>query len=222
LDNLQPAHSAGFFMELMMDLDLGHTRLILAKCREYGLLRNQAAYVLATARWETAHTMEPVREAYWLSESWRRRNLRYYPWYGRGFVQLTWERNYRHAGDKLGRDFITDPDAVMEPEASAEILVMGMREGWFTGKRLDQYITLSKSNFRGARRIVNGTDKAAAIAELAVEYDRALLKEGYGVEPDKTTPQPPDVPEPVKPPSEPPEGGFFLALLRWLLGGNFR
>ena len=178
-----------------MDLNLGHSRLILAKCRAHGLLRNQAAYVMATARWETAHTMEPVREAYWLSDQWRQNNLRYYPWYGRGFVQLTWERNYRFAGAELGRDLTTEPDVVMEPEISAEILVLGMREGWFTSKRLSQYITLQRSDFRGARRIVNGMDKASAIAELAVQYDRALLAEGYGVEQAA-----PDV-EPVEPPT---------------------
>src|SRR4029079_15992876 len=57
------------------------------------------AYMLATAFQETNQTMQPVREAYWLSEEWRRRNLRYYPFYGWGYVQLTWEANYRRAGD---------------------------------------------------------------------------------------------------------------------------
>ena len=31
-----------------MDLNLGDTRLIIAECHAQGLLRNQAAYVLAT------------------------------------------------------------------------------------------------------------------------------------------------------------------------------
>jgi hypothetical protein len=48
------------------------------------------AYVLATTQWETAQTFKPVREAFWKDEEWRRVNLaRYYPYYGRGFVQLT-------------------------------------------------------------------------------------------------------------------------------------
>ena len=66
----------------MIDMDLGDTRLILSACMQQGLLRNQAAYVLATAYWETNRTMKPVEEAYWLSEEWRRKNLRYYPWHG--------------------------------------------------------------------------------------------------------------------------------------------
>lgn len=168
---------------MKVDFELGHTRLIVSACMRYGLLRNQAAYVLATAYWETARTMEPVREAFWLSEDWRKANLRYYPWYGRGFVQLTWETNYHKAGAELGLDLTTDADKVMQPEISAEILVVGSRDGWFTGKRLDDYITLQTSNYRGARRIINGTDKAAAIAEIAREYEEALLAEGYGLEP---------------------------------------
>src|SRR5690606_35997028 len=30
------------------------------------------AYILATGWWETGKTMQPVREAYWLDEDWRR------------------------------------------------------------------------------------------------------------------------------------------------------
>lgn len=167
-----------------MDLNLGYTRLIVDVASKHGLLRNQLAYVLATAYWETARTMKPVKEAYWVknAEAWRKRNLRYYPWYGRGFVQLTWEDNYIKAGRELGRDFITDPDAVMEPEASAEILVVGSRDGWFTGKKLSDYITLQKSDFRNARKIINRMDKASEIARIADEYDADLKAEGYGEE----------------------------------------
>jgi hypothetical protein len=121
-------------------------------------------------------------EAFWLSEDWRKDNLRYFPWYGRGFVQLTWERNYIKAGTALGVDLTTNPDKVMEPEIAAEILVIGSRDGWFTGKSLSDYITMNQSNYRGARRIINGTDKAAAIAEIAREFEEALLTEGYGIE----------------------------------------
>lgn len=165
-----------------MDLNLGHTQLIIKTGKEYGLLRNQMAYVLATAYWETARTMKPVREAFWLSESWRRKNLRYFPWYGRGFVQLTWEANYIKAGKELGLDLTTNPDKVMEPVVSAKILVHGSAKGWFTRKKLSDYITLKKSDFVGARGIINGTDKAREIAKIAREYDADLKAIGYGTE----------------------------------------
>ena len=164
-----------------MDMKLGDTRLIIDTCKRFGLLRNQAAYVLATAFHETAHTMKPVEEAFWLSDAWRKANLRYYPWHGRGYVQLTWEKNYVRAGRELNRDLTTTPATVMQPKISAEILVKGSLDGWFTGRKLGDYITLQKSNFVGARRIINGTDKASAIAGIAKDYDAALLREGYGV-----------------------------------------
>lgn len=152
--------------------------------KKYGLLRNQLAYVLATTEWETNKTFEPVKEAYYLgskAEAYRK-TLRYYPWYGRGFVQLTWEDNYKKAGKRLGVDLISNPDKAMDPEIAAEVLVVGMQEGWFTGKKLSDYITLKKSDFLNARRIVNGTDKAKEIEALAKKWDKALLDSGYGVE----------------------------------------
>lgn len=190
--------------------------LIIKVGRDNGLLRNQLAYVLATTEWETNKTFEPVREAYWLSEDWRKKNLRYYPWYGRGFVQLTWEDNYIKAGKKLGLNLTSNPDVVMDPEISAKILVIGMKEGWFTGKKLSDYITLKRSDFGNARRIVNGTDKAKEIASLAAKYDNELMKAGYGV----TTP--------LEPTEKPVDGrkddqatddkeNIFIVLLRLLI-----
>jgi hypothetical protein len=70
----------------------------------------------------------------------------------------------------------------MKPDVSAKILVTGSLEGWFTGKKLGDYITLSNSDFKGARRIINGTDKASAIATIARAYDAALKVSGYGIE----------------------------------------
>lgn len=132
-----------------MDMTLGQTGRIIETCRKHGLLRNQAAYVLATAKWETAHTMEPVVEAYWLSEDWRKRNLRYWPWHGRGCVQLTWEENYQRASERLDVDLTADPARAIDPAVAAEVLVLGCKDGWFTGKDLDDYITLRRSGLLG-------------------------------------------------------------------------
>jgi putative chitinase len=164
-----------------LDFDLGDTRVIIAECKSQGLLRNEVAYVLATAYHETNFTMKPVREAYWLSEGWRRRNLRYWPWYGRGYVQITWEENYIRAGKELGLDLTTDPDVVMKSCVSTKVLVTGMVEGWFTTHKLSDYITLQRSDFKGARRIINGTDDDDEIADHAKNYDIELKEVlGYG------------------------------------------
>lgn len=164
----------------MTDLNLGDTRQIIAECERNGLLRTQIAYVLATAYWETAHTVEPVVEAFWKSEDWRKKNLRYYPWHGRGYVQLTWERNYQVASDKLGVDLIANPNGALNPDIACRVLVVGMIEGWFTGRKLTDYITEEKKDYRGARRMINGTDKAANIAAIAEEYETALGLAGIG------------------------------------------
>ena len=180
---------------MKIDWNLGDTQLILAECRRNGLSRPQIAYILATAWWETAHTMKPVEEAFWLSDAWRAKNLRYYPWHGRGYVQLTWEANYLKAGKKLDRDLTTDPDAVMNSAIAAEILVVGSLEGWFTGKKLGDYINKSKIDYVGARRIINGTDKAQAIADVAKAYEAAIV----------------DAPAPVTAPS------FLAALIAFIV-----
>jgi predicted chitinase len=165
-----------------MDLNLGDTQAILRECQRHGVLRNQAAYLLATAYHETAHTMKPVEEAYYLgnrAEAYRKK-LRYYPWHGRGYVQLTWQRNYLLASQKTGVDLTANPAAAMWSDVAAKVLVIGSMEGWFTGKGIPEYITREASDFLNARRVINGTDKAEDIAKLARQYDAALIASGYG------------------------------------------
>ena len=84
--------------------------------------RDVARGVLGTIAIETASTFQPVREAYWLPESWRQANLRYYPFYGRGFDQTTWEDGYRQAGEFLGRDLLAQPDLLLRADLSARVL----------------------------------------------------------------------------------------------------
>lgn len=160
----------------MPNMQLGYTHLIRSTAAAYGCLPAQEAYILATGAWETAGSMEPVEEAFYLGSRARtyREGLRYAPWWGRGFVQLTWERNYIAAGKKLGLDLTTDPTAAMEPVAAAKILVHGSMEGWFTGKGIPAFISATACDFVGARRVINGTDRAADIAALAVDYLAAI------------------------------------------------
>lgn len=164
-----------------MDMNLGDTQLILAECRKHGCSIPQTAYILATARWETAHTMKPVMEAFWLSDAWRRKNLRYYPWHGRGYVQLTWEANYKFASGVLAKDLTTNPDVVMQPAIAAEILVRGSMDGWFTAHKLPDHVNAGRKDYVSARRVINGTDKASPIAELAEDYEAALIASGWSV-----------------------------------------
>lgn len=178
-----------------MNLNLGDTRLIIKEASKRGLLRNQLAYVLATAYHETAHTMKPIKE---MGGEKYLRSKKYWPFFGRGYVQITWEENYVKAGKILGVDFVKSPEKLLEPRYAAPILIQGMVEGWFTNKKLSDYITLKKSDFRNARRIVNLMDKADLIAGYAKEYDRDLLAEGYGVTSTQKVPVSEVIPDPVQ------------------------
>ena len=154
----------------------------------------QVAYVLATVKHETNNTFEPVVEAYWVRDkfikqsgknegllrfdNFCRSNFRYYPYYGRGLVQITWKRNYKKLSKALSEYYKEDIDLVKKPELALNlkysifILVYGMKLGLFTGKNLDFYIKDHRSNFYSARRIINGTDKASLISEYAMSYLR--------------------------------------------------
>lgn len=136
----------------------------------------EIAYVLGTAYWETAHTMQPIREI---------GDGKGHPYgavdqtgkapYGRGYVQLTWRQNYLKADSELGLGgkLAADYDLALDPIIAAKIIVRGMMEGWFTGKKLSDY--LGKTNdFVNARRIINGTDHANDIASIAGNFLTAL------------------------------------------------
>ena len=148
------------------------------------------SYMLATAWHETNATMQPVREAYWLSEEWRRKNLRYWPWYGRGYVQLTWEGNYRKADAQCAAvgmikagELIANPDLAMRPDIAAFIMRRGMEEGWFTGVKLSTCLpsegVASRKQYMDARTIINGRDKADLIEDYAQAFERALRDGGW-------------------------------------------
>jgi hypothetical protein len=143
------------------------------------------AYELATAWHETNGTMQPVREAYWLSDDWRKTHLRYYPWYGRGFVQLTWDYNYEKADREAAAaglikpgDIMANPDLVMRQDIAAFVMARGMTEGWFTDKKLSDYLPHDdlgvRKEFIKARYIINGQDKAELIAGYALSFQTAL------------------------------------------------
>ncbi len=148
------------------------------------------AYMLATAWHETNRTMEPVREAYWLTESWRKANLRrYWPHYGRGYVQLTWVDNYHKADAVCAAagliqpgELIANPDLAMRPDIAALIMRHGMDEGWFTGVKLSDVLPMrgvaTRVQYMNGRTIINGRDKADLIEDYAQYFERGLRDAG--------------------------------------------
>lgn len=168
----------------------------------------ELAYILATARRETMGTWEPVREApsCGTDETCRERAIgtllasrakasgrptaanyaaaspngqRYY---GRGYIQLTGEANYRQADLKLqdGHRLETHPDDVMQVSIAQKILVRGMLEGWFGNhKPLSRWLGITPYDWYHARDNVNpGSPHKAIAAKYAQDILACLIPAG--------------------------------------------
>jgi putative chitinase len=196
--------AASAFFDVLRDGDLlgptlsasevqGLTALVDA-CARWPL--SHMAYGLATAYHETAATMQPIHERG--GEAYFRRL--YDPaggnpalarqlgnihagdgvkFAGRGYVQLTGRGNYARAELELGVPLTADPGLAMQAPIAAKIMERGMRNGWFTGRKLAHYLPMngdpaSEGAFINARRVINGTDRAALIARHALKFQDAL------------------------------------------------
>lgn len=132
--------------------------LIVRTCVENGVTDpRQIAYILATAQHETRNFTAP-EEDFGRDQA---RKLGYRggeEYYGRGYVHLTHKDNYERMDRVLGLNgtLVRDPDLAKDPEIAARIMVIGMRDGLFTGRRLDQYIDADTHDLHNARRTVNG------------------------------------------------------------------
>lgn len=124
----------------------------------------QQCYVLATIKHETADTYQPIKEYGSLKYL---RSKPYYPFVGRGYVQITWKENYERFGLLLGKDLVTNPDIALDPEISWQIAEIGMRRGLFTGKKLVDFFNEKVTDWYRARTIINRLDKAIEISEFA-------------------------------------------------------
>lgn len=153
------------------------------------------AYMLATAHHETGGTMQAVRETFAatddeavarLERAWRggklptvrtpywRRDAAGRSYYGRGLVQITHRENYQKMSRVTGLDLVAEPDLALRLDVAATILVVGMTEGLFSGVRLADVFAGTKADWTGARKIVNGTDRAQKIAVTARAFDAAI------------------------------------------------
>ncbi|MBS0849870.1 glycoside hydrolase family 19 protein [Citrobacter sp. JGM124] len=153
----------------------GTIRAIIEESRKQGFsLNSQIAYILATVKRETGDTFQPVREGDWVghtsTDEYRKKHYRYYPYYGRGYVQITWDYNYKAYSEKLGVDLVSEPDRALEPNNSLFILIDGFRNGVFTGKKLTDYVSKDRMDFLNARRCINGLDHAEQIKGFAEDF----------------------------------------------------
>jgi putative chitinase len=129
---------------------------------EYPDLR-YLAYALATTKWETASTMQPI------AEYGKGSGMSYgkpdpktgETYYGRGFVQLTWSDNYKRADTELtlvdDESCYLHADNALDPEIAAAVMFEGMIQGWFRSPNtLGKWFNQDTNDAYMAREIING------------------------------------------------------------------
>jgi putative chitinase len=142
------------------------------------------AYLLGTTIHETARRMQPIHE-FGSDERFERlyegrRSLgndqpgdgaRFH---GRGLVQLTGRRNYTDWAGRIDEDLVGNPDLALDLAVATRILIDGSVLGTFTGVRLANYFNESTSDWKNARRVINGNDRDEDIAALAKQFWSAI------------------------------------------------
>jgi len=141
------------------------------------------AYMLATVKHECADRWKPIEE-FGKGKGYKYGNPvtvtdpegKQYTnvYYGRGYVQLTWDWNYRQFGNFLKNRLLYEPQLALDAEIAYQIMSYGMRHGSFTGAGLPKYINVTGCDYVNARRIINGTDQAQRIAGYATKLEKVL------------------------------------------------
>lgn len=148
------------------------------------------AYILATVKHETANTFKPITEygprKYFdkyepttkIGKSLGNKSPGDgYKYRGRGYCQITGVTNVQRFGKLLDLPLIENPELTLHPDVAYEILIQGMIDGLFTGKKLANYFNDDLTDWINARRIINGLDKAELIAGYAKDYFKLFTNE---------------------------------------------
>ena len=130
-------------------------------------LASEYAYILSTIKHECAEKYKPITE---MGSQAYLRGKKYYPYIGRGYVQLTWKYNYQAFSDLLNVDLVSNPDLAKDPETAWQILEIGMSKGIYTGKKLSDYVNENITDYINARRVINGRDRSELIAGYAEKF----------------------------------------------------
>jgi len=144
--------------------------------------------VIGTTAIEGASTFTPVREAYYLGEpepaESHRKTLPYYPFYGRGHVQLTHRGNYEKYGARIGAlwgqsdlPLVEQPDMALDPGVAAAVIALWFRDtralptsSYPEGYSLVQ--ACEERDWEWVRRLVYGGSDAAGAQRIAqIETD---------------------------------------------------
>jgi len=97
--------------------------------------------------------------------------------YGRGHTQNTWRDIYLKLtkANSKGWDFVNHPELLLTMECSVWATFHAMLTGLYTSRKLSQYFAQGIENPIGARKIINGTDKAEKIAEYYNKFKKSIV-----------------------------------------------
>lgn len=192
--------ASGLFSRGMTQLQVDCIDELLDACAGWGVTDlRQAACVFGNVYHETGagrkETMTPVREGFattnagaiaavtnlynrgGIKTNYARPQANGKSYYGRGMIQITWPDNYKKFGTLLKIALYDNPDWALDKRISADIAVLGCRDGVFRpGNNLAKYFTASKSDWVGARNIVNGdaAKNGPAVANYSKKFWQAL------------------------------------------------
>lgn len=85
-------------------------------------------------------------------------------------MQITGRTNYERFSRLLKVDLLENPRLALDPKIAFQIMSLGMHKGYFTSKKLSDYINAKECDFVNARRIINRLDKADTIANYARRF----------------------------------------------------
>ena len=161
--------------------------LVMNALKDEGILTpNVLAYAMATIQQETAGSFSPVNEGFFNDEKYgyepgftgkseaRKRGYKGGEnYFGRGFIQLTNDFNYKKIGQELGMGdaLFKNPDLALNPEIAAKIFAR-----YF--KSRGTAAAAEKGDFIGARKTINSKDYKSfqPIAESAKVYQKSIGK----------------------------------------------
>ncbi|KQZ92788.1 hypothetical protein ASD64_19265 [Mesorhizobium sp. Root157] len=193
---------SGIFGTSLTQTQVDRLEAILTRLDAKRIEPAQAAYILATAYHESDRfrTMEEFASGAAYEGRATLGNMQ--PgdgkrFKGRGFVQITGRRNYTDWANRLGVDLVGNPALAARLDHAVTILIDGMMLGTFTGRKLPDYVTGAKRDYVGARRVVNGTDRAKLIANHARAFEKALAGAGYDAAASRSPTTPKLLPEPA-------------------------
>lgn len=161
----------------LSQIQVDSVNAILASCEKHSVTDpHQISYILATAYHEAR--FKPISEIgkgkgypyggkLDIGEGPGRRKPYTTPdeiYYGRGLCMITWRSNYEAFSHLLGVDLVNNPDLALKTNYAAEIIVVGMQKGMFTGVTLSHVFNAKLCDPIDARHIVNGNNCAALIA----------------------------------------------------------